>query len=150
MVSETLTEAAVAGKVRLIGATSSAAYEQYIAGNVTLDALFKQVNLGDITSAENNDKEDASADTVANSNGFQGEKISADLQHLVQAGRKDRVNVILQVDDVKSGQLNDLFKQYGIKITAQMSRLGAIEAEVPVEGPGRIGRTQFCSSCFAE
>jgi ATP-dependent Clp protease ATP-binding subunit ClpB len=56
IVSETMTEAAVSGKVRLIGATSSAAYEQYIAGNEVLDGLFKQVNLADdLSSSDQND-----------------------------------------------------------------------------------------------
>src|SRR5258705_7674860 len=132
MVSETLTTSAVANKVRLIGATSSGAYAQYIAGNELLDSLFKQVNLADdLSSSEQSDKDDANA---TNSNGFQGEKISADLQQLIQrSSRKDRVSVILQVDDVTSGRLNDFLKQYGVTINAQMAHLGSLQAEVPVK-----------------
>ena len=75
-VSETLTAAAVDGKVRLLGATSSAAYEQYIAGNTTLDGLFKEVNLvDDLAASEANDNEDADAYAQATADDFQGEKI---------------------------------------------------------------------------
>ena len=135
-VSETLTEAAVDGKVRLIGATSSGAYEEYIASNEILDSLFKQVNLGDdLSSSEKSDQEDSKTDAQTNSGDFQGEKISADLRQAMESAGsgKDRVSVILQVDDVKSGRLNDWFKRYGIKINARMTHLGAIQAEVPVK-----------------
>ncbi len=79
-VSAMMTEAAVAGKVRLLGSTSSAAYEQYIAGNATLDGLFKEVNLAaDLGSTEAND-EDSEYVAQSTAEGFQGEKISEDLR----------------------------------------------------------------------
>ncbi len=134
-VSETLTDATVAGNVRLLGATSSAAYAEYIAGNELLDGLFKQVNLADeLAASQKNENENSNADTQANSRGFQGAKISDDLQQIIDSGSsKGHVNVILQVDDVKGGELAELFKQYGIKINARMVHLGAIQAEVPVK-----------------
>ena len=132
-VSETLTEAAIAGKVRLLGATSSAAYEQYIAGNQALDGLFKEVKLtDDAASSEAND--DSDANTQSGANDFQGAKISADLQQVMQnSSNKDRVSIILQVDDARGGQLSELFKQYDIQVSARMAHLGAIQAEVPVK-----------------
>ena len=94
-VSETLTSATIGGKVRLIGATSRGSYDEYIAGDAKLDGLFQQVNLDDFNSAnvsEASDDEDAAG---TSDNGFQGEKISADLRQLMQSGgATDRVSVI--------------------------------------------------------
>ena len=130
-VSETLTEATAGGKVRLIGATSRGAYDEYIAGDAMLDSLFQQVNLDDFKSAETSENQDANN----GSDDFKGEKISDDLRELMQSGRrgKDRVNVILQVDDVRSGQLNDLFKRYGVEVNATMPVFGTLTVAVPVK-----------------
>jgi subtilisin family serine protease len=134
-VSETLTEATAGGKVRLIGATSRGAYDEYIAGDAMLDSLFQQVNLDDFKASETSDNQDASEDANKRSDDFKGEKISDDLRQLMNSANRatDRVNVILQVDDVKSGRLNDLFKRYGVEVNAQMPRLGALVVEVPVK-----------------
>ncbi len=130
-VSATLTEAAAGGKVRLIGATSRGAYEEYIAGDALLDGLFQQINLEDAA----NSSDTASDDSDASEDGFKGEKISQDLRHLMQNAGSDtkRVSVILQVDDIKNAQLNDLFKRYGIEVNARMAQLGALKVEVPVK-----------------
>ena len=104
-VSETLTEAAVAGKVRLLGATSSAAYQEYIAGDTTLEGLFKEVNVvDDLGSNDADGNNDSQSSSQSRANDFQGVKISEDLQQLIQnSSRKDRVSIILQVDDAKGG-----------------------------------------------
>jgi len=95
-VSQTLSDAAANGKVRLIGAASHGAFDQYIASDATLAGLFQQVNLDELKSSETSENEDGYKD----SKGFRGEKISPDLR--AAAGQKGRVNVILQVDDVNS------------------------------------------------
>jgi subtilisin family serine protease len=125
-ISQTLTDAASSGKVRLIGATSRGAYDQYIASDAMIAGLFQQVNLDELKSSETSAKEDGSNDD----NGFRGEKISPDLRG---SAAKGRVNVILQVDDVRSANLNDLFARYGVKVTARMARLGTVKAEMPVK-----------------
>src|SRR5258705_5108784 len=128
-VSDVLTEAAIAGKVRLIGASSRGAYDEYIASDAMLAGLFGQVNLEDFNASQTSD-EDAD-----NNGGFEGEKISADLRELTQSSGSDkgRVNVILQVDDVKSGELNDFFKRYGVEVNTRMAQLGTLKIDVPVK-----------------
>jgi len=136
-VSDTLTEATVGGKVRLIGATSRGAYDEYIAGVAALDSLFQQVNLDDLKSSETSENEDANkgSDAGEGSSRFKGEKISPDLRKSMESAgsQKGRVSVILQVDDVRSAQLNDLFARYGVKVSSRMSRLGTLKVEVPVK-----------------
>ncbi len=132
-VSQAMAEAAVGGKVRLIGATSSSAYEEYIASDATLDGLFQQINLEDSVNSSDASETSDSEDSNKNSNGFQGEKISPDLRQLMQGSGTERVGVILQVDDVKSGQLNDLFKRYGVEVNARMAQLGTLKVEMPVK-----------------
>ena len=130
-VSATLTEAAAGGKVRLIGATSRGAYEEYIAGDALLDGLFQQINLEDAA----NSSDTASDDSDVTEDGFKGEKVSQDLRQLMQSANSNmkRVSVILQVDDIKNVQLNELFKRYGIEVNARMAQLGVIKIDVPVK-----------------
>src|SRR5512132_4148811 len=75
-VSAMLTEATVGGKVRLIGATSRRAYDEYIATDARLDSLFQQVNLDEFKSSDTSENQDADK----GSDGFKGEKISDDLR----------------------------------------------------------------------
>ena len=113
-----------------------ASYDQYIAGDAKLDGLFKQINLDELNST---DVSETSDEEGTRNNDFRGDKISADLRQLMQDGGKaDRVSVILQVDDVKSGQLADLLRRNGVAVNARMARLGTIKAEVPVKALEQI------------
>ena len=117
--------------MRLIGATSRGAYDEYIAGDAMLASLFQQVDLDEFKTSETSENQGAKK----GSDDFKGEKISDDLRELMQSGRrgKDRVSVILQVDDVKSGSLSDWLKRYGVEVNSQLPRFGTLTVEVPVK-----------------
>src|SRR5687768_2187249 len=139
-------------QVRIVGGTSVEAYTEYIAGDAVLSNLFKQVRVGveDATDlAENEAADEAEQKANRNADGFQGDKISADLRQMMQsANGNERVKLILQVDDVKSGKLSALMNSHGVRVNASFARLGAMQVEVPVKAIEQLaasGSTRFMS-----
>ncbi len=119
------------GDLRLMGATSSGAYDEFIASDVMLDSLFQKIRLdGDFNSAE----ESASEEGVNGADDFVGDKVSADLRELMQnAGSKEeRARVILQTDDTNNPELRKLLRSNGVKIMGVMRQLGVLDVEMPV------------------
>ncbi|CAN5762270.1 hypothetical protein BH18ACI4_BH18ACI4_20780 [soil metagenome] len=62
--------------------------------------------------------------------------MSPDLREMIQDGKaasgKDRVTVILQADDVKSGPYTALLKRNGIRVLSRLGQLGMLEVEMPI------------------
>ncbi len=130
-ISETLAGATARGELRLMGATSRNAYQDYIASDATLDVLFQEVSLeGNINSEDVSSREEQNKGDYD----FVGDKVSADLRELMQnAGSKEeRARVILQTDDTKNAELRKLLRQNGVKIMGELPNLGALDVEVPV------------------
>jgi subtilisin family serine protease len=106
-----------------------ASYGEFIAGDNDLTKLFRIVNTNDEASSEAVNA-GISAD---NAEAFTGEKISSDLRELIAAsGSRERVDVILQTDDLRSEQLRGFLKQRGVLIDSRMSQLGTMKVSVPV------------------
>jgi subtilisin family serine protease len=121
------------GRIRLVGATTAEAYQQYIGSEVEVANLFKEVRVRDAAEKDGensgNDEENA-----AENDGFTGERISPDLRAMIDSGQKpsDRVSVILQGKDLQNGQLTTMLKRKGILVTGMFRSLDAIKVEAPL------------------
>ncbi|MDT5123980.1 MAG: serine protease AprX, partial [Acidobacteriota bacterium] len=146
-VSDLLAGATARGELRLMGATNGGAYKDYIASDAKLDGLFRQVRLDSSFNATETSESSAQKakreDGAQDDNGFVGDKVSADLRDLMKSAKSDtdRVGVILQADDVNSGELNSLLKRYGVEVNARMAQVGALNIEVPVKAIEEIAKS---------
>jgi len=136
--------------VRIIGGASPAAYSEYIAADGELAKLFETIAIGDTTASDATaaNKSDEQQ-TVSTAEAFEGDKISPDMRALVEsAGADGRVSAILQVDDVRSGQLRSLLKRHGVEISERMPQLSTMKVEIPVSAVEELaasGLTNYIS-----
>ncbi|MEO6392422.1 MAG: hypothetical protein ABIP75_11260, partial [Pyrinomonadaceae bacterium] len=115
------------GKVKVVGSIGALAYANYVEADATVAPFFEAVRVGQTSNiADTNGK--------LSSDSFVGAKVSPDLQETVDQAKSpsDRVKVILQVDDVKSGRLAALFDRYGIFIGESLAGVGVISVDMPV------------------
>ena len=101
MASSTLSDALRSKSLRVIGATSPEAYDEYIASDKNLAGLFEAVVIGetaDTTSVSSRHDEQQNA---APAEAFEGDKISPDMRELMQSASADgQVTAILQVNKI--------------------------------------------------
>jgi len=138
-------------KLQVIGATSLQAYSEYISTDARLTALFQQVRVRDNNNAVNGtDESKESTSNKRDAEGFEGIKISSELASMMQQtrGSNDRIDLILQVDNVASAKLNAVFKGNGARIEARFPRLGGVKINAPikiVEQLAAIGNIRYLS-----
>ncbi|HVS81225.1 MAG TPA: S8 family serine peptidase [Pyrinomonadaceae bacterium] len=139
--------------LRIVGATSPAAYAEYIADDATVSRLFEQirVDVGADETAEAS-KDNKEGDSKSNSDGeqFTGDRMSPDLREMLQAAssHSGRVSVILQVGNLKSSTLNALLKSHGVTVEARFPQFGALRIEAPLsilEKLAASGNTRYLS-----
>ncbi len=126
-VNALVADALAAGRLRIVGTTTPGAYQDYIAADAQLAPLCRELRLDETTAdaaQEHDDARDA---------GFVGDKIAPDLRALMQQkSATERVGIILQADDVRSGALAALLRQQGVTVDERMAQLGALRVEAPV------------------
>jgi len=140
--SAALQAAIEANHVRIVGGASPEAYAEYIASDPKVAKLFESIAIdrlgnaaADSTTARNNRKSSPINEE------FEGEKISSDMRDLMQSeGPNGRVNAILQVDDVNSGEVNSLLRRYGVTVDARMAQLGAMYVQLPVKATEELAK----------
>ena len=132
--SSLLQDAMAQGQVRCIGATTLSAYQENIQNDVALESFFQQVRIGDSNDDSSELSESEEKEKKDNGEHYVGAKLSSDLQGLVSnaASGKERVSVILQADDIRSGKFNALLKRHGVRVHERLQQLGALEVELPV------------------
>lgn len=122
--SRSLTDALKRGDLQVMGVASAAAFDQYIKDESA--DLFQQVRVAELETASR-------GEAGRNANDYIGDKVSPDLRDMLRnATASDRVTVIIQVADINSGKLNDLFSRYGARVEARLEQLGALAVNIPV------------------
>src|SRR5216684_1758150 len=139
-------------RLRIVGATTSIAYAEYIASDASISRFFQPVQVSDgVNGADSTDAQ--KTDNKGNDNSdnndrqFKGAKLSPDLREMIQnAGSRDRVSLILQADDLS--RLGKLLKTNGVRVDASYPQLGAVKIEAPVgvlEKLAANGNTRYLS-----
>src|SRR6185295_16382525 len=145
--SSTLSNALRNQDLHIVGATSPQAYNEYIAPDQSLNGLFESVVIGGSDTTASSEAEEQQR--TGSSEGFEGDKIAPDMRELMQsASANGRVSAILQVDDVRSGQLKSLLKRHGVEVDASMSQLGVLKVQIPVSAVDELaasGLTNYIS-----
>jgi subtilisin family serine protease len=136
--SEALRDALRQGQLRLIGAATPDAYSKYIDSDVTLGKLFQPIRVGDETASERGGEE------------FEGDKVSVDLRRMIASAKsgKDRLPLILQVDDVQSKELSKLLTRHDVLVNDRMTEMSSLKVEVPasaIEELAASGLTNYLS-----
>jgi serine protease AprX len=117
------------GRVRVVGATNSAAFEESIEQRSELARLFEQVRLEDAGKSASSEHESDAKEGLE----FAGEKIAPDVSELMASAGNgaDRVSLILQGDDLQDTAFRQFLKEHDGHITENFNRVGAQVVEVP-------------------
>jgi subtilisin family serine protease len=117
------------GRVRVVGATNAAAFEQSIQQKTELARFFVPVRLEDAEKSASNEHE---SDALKGEE-FVGAKIAPDVSELMaNAGHgEDRVSLILQGDDLQNAAFRQFLKEHEGRVTENLNRVGAQVVEVP-------------------
>ena len=126
----------------LVGGATAEAYATYIAGDDSLNKLFQTIRVSETTAQTG---QGADSDDTRDNNGFVGDKVSADLREMMQAASSsaDHITAILQVDDVKSAELNEVLKRNGVVVSDRMAQLGVVKVEVPVKAIAELASSHL-------
>ena len=147
--STTLQSALKDSGLRIIGGASPTAYAEYIATDENLAKLFETIAIGQTSDSASTANKTDEEQTASSAEAFEGDKISPDMRALMQSASADgRVTAILQVDDVRGGQLKSLLKRQGVRISERMPQLGTLKVEVPVSAVEELaasGLTNYIS-----
>src|SRR5712691_9642666 len=123
-----------ANHVRMIGGSSPEAYAEYIASDPKVAKLFESISIDRVGNAAADSTAARTKRKSPINEEFEGEKISPDMRELMQSvGPNGRINAILQVDDVNSGEVNSMLKRYGVSIDVRMAQLGAMYVQLPAK-----------------
>src|SRR5256714_8545378 len=141
------------GKVhlRIVGATTSNAYAEYIAADNSVSALFQPVKVSDVAADADStadQKTDNRESNDSNDNRFKGDKLSADLREMMQnaGSHGGRVSLIVQADDLN--KLASLLKSNGVRVAGRYAQLGAVKIEAPLSVIQKLasnGNTRYLS-----
>src|SRR6266851_1752318 len=110
-------------RLRIVGATTSIAYAEYIASDASISRFFQPVQVSDgVNGADSTDAQKTANEGNYNSDNsdnndrqFKGAKLSPDLREMIQnAGSRDRVSLIVQADDLS--RLGKLLKTNGVRV----------------------------------
>ncbi|HEX8922807.1 MAG TPA: S8 family serine peptidase, partial [Pyrinomonadaceae bacterium] len=145
-ISEMLSTAASLGELRLMGATTPAAYSDYIAGDSELTKIFQPVPV-DAEAAAAANEENAKEKLAGNDYEFEGDKVSADLREMMQkaGSNKERVKVILQASDLRSDEFRALLKRHHVHINEQFQQLSSLAVELPTAAIEELAASNLTS-----
>ena len=128
------------GTVRMIGAVTPAAFELKLAQNDSFKSSLQEIFLDKAEqTADSDDEEEASDDEQSGAESFVGDKISPDLREaLGGTSASERVQVILQGDDLKNASLREFLKSNGASVAGNFGSLGAQAVEMPLSAVSRL------------
>src|SRR5207248_3583538 len=128
---------ALQGHLRIVGATTSNAYAQYIAADTSVSDLFQPVKVSDgaadaDSTGDQKTDNNSSENSDRNENQFKGDKLSGDLREMIQnaGSHAGRVSLIVQADDLN--KLATLLKSNGVRVDGRYAKLGAVKVEAPL------------------
>src|SRR5437763_10270863 len=139
-ISATLQDALTQSRLNFISAASGESYGKFVSDNEKLRDYFQAVKLSETGEKAAKNGADDSADTE-----FVGDKVSPDLRELIDGARsnKERARVILQADDTSDPELRSILRSYGVSIKGEMSQLGALNIELPVQAIEKIASSKL-------
>src|SRR6266404_9884810 len=146
-VASTAVQAAIeVNHVRVIGGSSPEAYAEYIAASPKVAKLFESISIDRIgNAAADSSTANAKKKSPINEE-FEGEKISPDMRDLMQkVGPNGRVDAILQVNDVDSGEVSSLLRRYGVSVDARMAQLGAMYVQLPARAIEELAKRRVAN-----
>ena len=130
-INNALTEALLQGKVKIIGGSSIAAYQDRIENEAELDAIFQTITVGGLNSAE----EEADVTTSSeNPLGYRGDTVSPDLREMMAndpTGNK-RVDLIIQSKDADSEVLREIMAQNRARRTNRIGQSETLTVNMPL------------------
>lgn len=130
--SSLLRDALEHSRVQCFGASTEAAFEQNVAANSSLAALFSKVETETAASTTSEKTDATSAENQGVNEEFVGDKVSPDLREMLSSGNTpSRVKAILQVNDANNPTLRHQLAEYGINIDSQFPRRGALAVDMP-------------------
>ncbi|HYW70597.1 MAG TPA: hypothetical protein VE961_06170, partial [Pyrinomonadaceae bacterium] len=130
-VSALLRDALKNSQVHCFGASTEVAFQQNVAKDESLAALFSPV---ETEAASQKTDESVTSDQAAINEPFVGDKVSPELRELLaNASVPARVHAVLQVKDANSESLRREFSEYGIKIESEIPRFGAVAVDMPTK-----------------
>jgi subtilisin family serine protease len=134
------------GTVRIIGAVTPAAFELKLAQNESFKSSLQEIYLDKAEQTVDSDDEDETSDEQSGGESFVGDKISPDLREaLSSASAQERVQVILQSDDLKSASLREFLKSNGARVAGNFGSLGAQAIELPLSAVSRLSEQRGVS-----
>lgn len=139
-VAEMMTVALERGELRVIGATTRAAFADRIVSDARLAGFFGAVAVG-AASDERAETEDADGEE------FVGDKVSPDLRRMLEdsGSANGRVSAILQVEDLQSAELRSLLERHGVQVAQKMSNLDVMAVELPVAAVEELAASDLVS-----
>src|SRR3989440_1245248 len=140
--SAAVREAIEKNHLSIVGGATTDAFASYIAKDGEVANLFEPLS---IDSADNsNSSAIAEAKDKRRSpinEEFEGEKISSDMQEMIDSARPNgRVTAILQLDDVNNPAVFALLKRYGANVDTRLAQLGAIKVDLPAKAIAALAR----------
>src|SRR2546421_4188102 len=149
--TEAMRKALGQGHLRIVGATTSNAYAEYIAADTSVSDLFQPVKVSDVAADADStadQKTDNRESNDSNDNRFKGDKLSADLREMMQnaGSHAGRVSLIVQADDLN--KLASLLKSNGVRVDGRYAQLGAVKIEAPLAVIRKLasnGNTRYLS-----
>ncbi|HMF56398.1 MAG TPA: hypothetical protein VK619_08650, partial [Pyrinomonadaceae bacterium] len=140
------------GQLRMIGGASSEAYADYIANDTSLNNLFQPISIVDgvAEATASNENSDAENRNSGSDEEFIGSRVSDDLREMVASvsSPNERINVIMQVNDVRSAELLATLKRDGVLVNNSLAQLGTLKLSVParaIEGLASSGLANYLS-----
>ena len=130
-INNALTDALLQGKVKIIGGSSIAAYQDRIENEAELDAIFQTITVGGLNSAE----EEADVTTSSeNPLGYRGDTVSPDLREMMAndpTGKK-RVDLIIQSKDADSEVLREIMARNRARRTNRIGQSEMLTVNLPL------------------
>jgi subtilisin family serine protease len=129
--------------VSVVGATSAAAYANYISADESLAKIFQPVVVGDEPSKTEEQQESSDA---RKPEGFVGDNVSPDLRQMIASGgsHSNTVNVIVQTSDL-NGKLAAQIERQGGRVLGRMPSLNALSVELPISAVEKLAFNKSAS-----
>ncbi|MBC7930965.1 MAG: S8 family serine peptidase, partial [Rubrivivax sp.] len=134
------------GTVRMIGSVTPDAFELKLAQNDAFKSSLQEIYLDRAEQTADSDDEEESSDEQSGGESFVGDKISPDLREaLGGTSAAERVQVILQGDDLKNASLRDFLNSNGARVAGNFGSLGAQAVEIPLSAVNRLSELRGIS-----
>lgn len=129
IVSETLKNALLEGKIQIVGGSTNLAYDEKIKADEEVAGLFKTILVGDKESTQNESEDIASENSNRR---FQGDTVSPDLREMMAqdpTGKK-RVDVIIQAKNANSSNLRTLMTENKVRLNDRIGESNTLVASM--------------------